>query len=88
MDSKCEKTVLKCYKWLSLVKIIVGRNIKFLSKRELDNVRLEYGEIVNSSEISNRDEIGDVWNKSDDGKGPKQNAENMTKFCSLVMREG
>ena len=55
-----------------MVKIFVGRNIKVLSKTELYNVRLEYGEILNYSWISNRDEIYDVWNQSDDGIGPKQ----------------
>ena len=54
-----------------MVKIIVDRNIEVLSKTKLDNVRLEYGEIVNSSEISNRYEIDNVWNQSDDGISPK-----------------
>ena len=41
-----------------------GRKITFLSKKELDVIRLKYGEIVNSSEISNGiDEIYDVWNQ-------------------------
>ena len=70
MDRIYAKIVPECNIWRSLVKIIVGRNIKVLSKTELDNVRLEYDEISNSSEISNRDEIYNVWNQSDDGIGP------------------
>ena len=66
------KTVIDCNKWYSLNKRVVGRNITALSKTELDNVRFEYGEIVNSSEISNDDEIDDVWNQWDDGTGPKK----------------
>ena len=61
---------------------------KVLSKTNLDTVRLEYGEIVNSYEISNHDEIDDVWDQSDDGIGPKKNSENLTKLCSLTKREG
>ena len=38
VDSKYEKTLLEWNKWRSLVKIIFGRNIKILSKIELDNV--------------------------------------------------
>ena len=63
VDGEYEKTVIECNKWCSLNKRVVGRNITALSKTELDNVRFEYGEIVNSSEISNDDEIDDVWNK-------------------------
>ena len=57
------KTVIGCNKWFSFIKRVVGRNIKVLSKIELDNVRFEYGEIVNSSETLNGDEIDDVWNQ-------------------------
>ena len=39
---------------------------------ELDHVQFEYGKIVNSSDISNGDEIDDVWNKSDDGTVPQE----------------
>ena len=42
--------------------LLVG-TLNFFSKIELDNVLLEYGEIVNYSEISNFDEIYDVWNQ-------------------------
>ena len=44
-----------------MIKRVVGRNITVLSKTELDNVRLKYGKIVNSSETLNGDEIDDVW---------------------------
>ena len=48
-----------------MIEKVVGSNISILSKKELDVVQLEYGEILNSSEISNGiDEIYDVWNKS------------------------
>ena len=48
--------------WL---KNVVDRNIINLSKTELDVVQFEYGEIVNSSEISNGiDEIDGLWNQS------------------------
>ena len=69
-DGEYFKTVSQCNKWSSLIKRIVGRNITVLSKSELDHVRFEYGKIVNSSDISNGDEIDDVWNKSDDGTVP------------------
>ena len=69
-----------------MVKILAGGNIKGISKTESDNVQLEYDEIVNSSEISNSDEIDNVWNQSDDGIGPKKNAENLTKLLSLMIR--
>ena len=55
-----------------MIKILVGRNIKVLSKTELNHVQLKYEEIVNSSEISNSDEIYDVWNQLYDGTGPKK----------------
>ena len=42
---------------------------------ELDNVRFEYSKIVNSSEISNGYEMDNVWNKSDDGTGPKKKSQ-------------
>ena len=56
---------------LSLIKIVVARNIAVLSKTELDHFRFKYGKILISSEISNSDEIDDVWNQSDDGTCPK-----------------
>ena len=34
------------------MKTVVGRNITFFSKKELDTVRSEYGEIFNSYETS------------------------------------
>ena len=41
----------------------------------LDNVRSEYGDIVNASEISNGiDEIYHVWNESDNENAPDKNA--------------
>ena len=40
-----------------------GRNIKVLSSIEYGNIHIEYGEIINASEISNGDyAIYDVWN--------------------------
>ena len=42
-----------------MIKRFVGRNITVLSKTELDHVRFKYGEIVNSSETLNGDEIDD-----------------------------
>ena len=71
-DGEYEKTVLECNTWSSFIKSLVGRNITVPSKSELDNVQFEYGEIVNYSEISNGDEIDDVWNKSDYGTGPQK----------------
>ena len=66
LDSKYERTVPECNKYCSLFQIIVGRNIKVISKTELDSVELEYDKIVNSSEISNCDEIDGVWKQSND----------------------
>ena len=89
MDGKYEKTVIKCKKWRSLMKEVVDRNIVVLSKKELDISLLEYGEIVNSSEISNGiDEIDNVWNQSDNEKVPDKNAQNLTKVFSLMIIEG
>ena len=59
------KNVIECKKWCSLIRRVVGRNITELSKTELDHVRFEYGEIINSSDIWNGDEIDDVLNQSD-----------------------
>ena len=71
MDGKYEKNVIECKKWRSFIKICIGRNITVLSKTELDVIRFEYGEIVNSSEISNGIyEIDDVWNQSDNETVP------------------
>ena len=80
MDGKYEKTFIECNKWRSLIKRVVGRNVKVLSKTELDNVRLEYGEIVNSSEISTGDEINDVWNQSYDETGLKKRRKSNISF--------
>ena len=55
-----------------MIKKRFGRNITVPSKTELDNDRFEYDEIVNVSEISNGDEIYDVWNQLDDGIGKKK----------------
>ena len=41
-----EKTVSECKKLRSLIKELVWRNITILSQQEYDNVRIEYGEIV------------------------------------------
>ena len=61
-----KKPVSKCNKWCSLIKLVVGRNITLPSKKELDNVQSEYGDILNVSEISNGiDEIYDVWDEYD-----------------------
>ena len=52
-----------------MIKPIVGRNITFLYQK--NHVRTEYGEILNTSEISNcKDEIVDVWNESNNEKVP------------------
>ena len=49
----------------SFIKTVDGRNINVFSKKGLDTVRSEYGEIVNASEISIRiDKTYDVWNES------------------------
>ena len=64
-------TVIECIKWRSFIKQVDYRNITVLSKTYLDVVWFEYGEIVNSYEISNGiDEIYDVWNQSDNEKVP------------------
>ena len=62
----------------------------FLSKTELDVVQLEYGEIVNSSDISNGiDEIDDVLNQSDnetvpDKKRRKSNRSLLTEYDRIL----
>ena len=48
---KYKQAVSECKKWHSFIKNIVGRKFTLLSKKELDTVRSEYGEIVNASEI-------------------------------------
>ena len=49
-----------------MIKSVVGKKITVPSKRELDTIWSEYGEIVNASEISiGIDKIYDVWNESD-----------------------
>ena len=88
MDGKYKTNVIECDKWSSFIKLLVGRNITVLSKTELDHVRFEYGDNVIFSEISNGDEIYDVWNQLDDETGPKKNAENLPELVSLIMREG
>ena len=66
--------------------MLVG-TLKSLKKNDI--VRFKYGRIVNSSEISNGNEIDDIWNQSDDGTGPKKtNAKNLTKLFPMMMREG
>ena len=46
---KCEQAFRECKKWRILIKTFFGRNINLLSKKELDTVKSEYIEIVNSS---------------------------------------
>ena len=54
-----------------MIKKIVDRNTTVPSKIELYFVQLEYGEIVNSSQVSNGiDEIDDVWNQPDNETVP------------------
>ena len=63
-----------------MIKINVCSNITFFSKTELDNVPFEYGEIINSSEISNGIyDIDDVWNQSDDETGTGKKRRNSTR---------
>ena len=45
---KYEQAVRECRKWRSLIKIVVGRSINVI-KKEIDTVRSEYKEIVNTS---------------------------------------
>ena len=43
---------------------MVVRNITIIPEKEYDTVQNEYGEIINSFEISNSDDAkADVWNK-------------------------
>ena len=55
--------------WL---KILVGRNIKVLSKTKFDNDGLYCYKSLYYSDVSNHDDIDDVWNQPDDGIGPKK----------------
>ena len=58
---KYEQAVSEVKKRRSLIKIAVVKNITVFSKKQLKNIQSEYGEIVNTSEISNGiDEIYDV----------------------------
>ena len=71
MDVKYEKTVIECkYGAAWFKKLLIGILLSF-QKKYFIFVRFEYGEIVNSSEISNGiDEIDDVWNQSDNETVP------------------
>ena len=67
---------------------MVGRNITVLSNKQKYHVRTEYGEIVNSSEISNsKDEIDDVWGESNNDNVPDKNVLNITIVFLLAMIE-
>ena len=57
---------IECKKRINLINNVVGRNNKVHSKMELYVFLFKYGEIVDSSEISNGiDEIIYVGNQSD-----------------------
>ena len=59
-----EKYVSEFKKLRTFIKSVVGRKITVLSKIEYDQVRTEYGEIINACEISNSaGVIDDVWNE-------------------------
>ena len=65
----------------SFIKTVDGRNINVFSKKGLDTVRSEYGEIVNASEISIRiDKTYDVWNESDIEGVPGKNGKHPSSF--------
>ena len=71
-----------------MIKSVVGKKITVPSKRELDTIWSEYGEIVNASEISiGIDKIYDVWNESDIETVPEINAVNITSVCLMMMIE-
>ena len=52
-----EKPVSECKKLHSIIKSVVERNINTLSQKEQDNVRIEYGEIINESVITKGDDV-------------------------------
>ena len=60
---KYENTVSECNNLRTFIKSVVGENITILKKKEYDHVRIEYGEIINTYQISNSDDaIDDVLN--------------------------
>ena len=63
--------VSECDKLHTFIKCVVGRNITVLSRTEYDHVQIEYGKIINASEISNGDDaIDDVCNEYNYHKVP------------------
>ena len=67
---------------------MVGRNITILSKIEYNHVRIEYGEIINASEISNCDDaIDEVWNEYNHQKAPNKNVINIKTVRLLIIIE-
>ena len=70
---KYEQAVGELKKWRSWIQIVIRININVLSKKELDNVQSEYGEVVYFSRVSNGIyEMNDVWNESDNEKVPDE----------------
>ena len=68
---KHEQAFRECKKQKSLIEAVVGKNITVLSRKELDNGRTEYGEIVNASETLNgKYEVDGVWNETDNERSP------------------
>ena len=60
---KYKITASQCKKSRILIKNIFERNITVLSKQKYDDVRIEYVDIINNSEIQNSDDAIDyVWN--------------------------
>ena len=71
-----------------MIKSVVGKKITVPSKRELDTIWSEYGEIVNASEISiGIDKIYDVWNESDIETATEKHAVDISAVCLLIMIE-
>ena len=55
-NCKHQQAVSECKKLRILIIRVVGSNITVILKTEYDNVQTKYGEIINASEISNRDD--------------------------------
>ena len=68
-----------------MIKIFVERNITFI-KKTLYTVQSEYGEIVNTFEISiSIDKIYDDWNEYDIETVSEENTLNISAVCLLMM---
>ena len=85
VDGKYEKLSSNVRNGAFLLKELLVGTLQSFQKTELDHFRFEYGVILNSSEISNGDEIDDIWNQSDDETGPGK-MQKSNRIFSLLMR--